>query len=70
MAQEGRQPDDIVITGFPLLEIPLMRRPTEDELKARKRQVARARQIRDEIGPIDIATDELLHLSREASSQE
>lgn len=65
MAEEATGHDLTLVIGYPSLELPLIGEPTTEELARRKRMVARARQLRKENGSIGIASDDLLHESRQ-----
>ena len=65
-----KQRDDGTTTVTPpKIKIPEYVPPTKEELARRKRLVEEADRIRAEIGPIDIRTDDLLHLARSESAE-
>jgi hypothetical protein len=54
---------------LPPIEIPPFEPPTEEELARRTVLFEQARRLREEIGPIDIAADELLYLARSEAEE-
>jgi hypothetical protein len=56
--------DDDSILTIPRIPIPEYVPPTEEDLKRRQELATKIAQLRDEIGPIGIRADELLHQAR------
>jgi hypothetical protein len=54
---------------LPRVTIPVVARATPQELERRRRLYAETLALRAKIGPIDIATDELVHLGRGESAE-
>lgn len=52
--------------AFPrwVIEVPILIQPTPDDLARLRVHAERVRAMRDRIGSIDIASDELVHLAR------
>jgi hypothetical protein len=66
MAHEPVENDVAFIeSGSPSLMIPIIPEPTAEELARRRRVAARARAVRKRIGSIGIASDDLIHESRQ-----
>lgn len=65
---------DELVTGLPGLMLPLIEKPTPEELERRQRLVERARQLREAIraesGPLTVPTDDLKHESRMESEED
>lgn len=61
--------EDVLVIGYPDLELPLFYPPTPEEIERRRKVIAETRALREKIGPIGIASDDLLHLSREESEE-
>jgi hypothetical protein len=49
---------------LPRIQLPNLEPPTPEEIERRRAVVRRIRQIRDEIGPIGVRAEDLIHVLR------
>lgn len=64
LADESHVNDDVIIVGYPQLEIPLFPKPTEEELQHRRKAIARIRELRKRVGKLGVPPDDLVHEGR------
>jgi hypothetical protein len=55
---------EVISEAIAHIEIPPYVPPTPGQLEQSRRAAERAKALREEIGPIDIRTDELVHVAR------
>lgn len=56
------------VTVFPSIEIPPVVRATAEEIKRRQELAAHAKQILDQIGPLDISASDLIRQARDEAN--
>jgi hypothetical protein len=69
MAEQSASHDEPLVTGYPSLQAAVANEIVPEELARRRRLFVRARQLRKENGSIGIASDDLIHESRQEDDE-
>lgn len=69
MVDQPTSHDEPLTTGYPSLQVTTVNEIAPEELARRRQLFARARQLRKENGSIGIASDDLIHESRQEDDE-
>lgn len=69
MADQSASHDEPLVTDYPALQVAVATEIAPEELARRRRLFVRARQLRKENGSIGIASDDLIHESRQEDDE-